>query len=339
MSLVFEQEEYINSKECINSLEFPFGTVLKIEDLGYVEDFVYDLETESGDFGAGVGCLIVKNTDSVFLKYQGELIDPDKPISFKDPEQYIPLLEKCFEAGEIVAAHTTKLFKDPILLEFEKIYLPLIMLAKKVYLGKMYEPPRTDKYKMDFKGIVLKRRDNANITKLVYQGIVDILFTEGEPGVKRAVEYLNSEIQRILDNQFPFEDLVVTKTYKTNYKSANIPHKILAEKMYLRDPGSAPKANDRVPYVFLETKDPHAKQYEKVEHPDYAKEHNLKIDALYYMDQIKNPITQLLMTLMTEEKVRAIFDHHRREYILKKKGLVKITDFFKPKEKNSGCIL
>lgn len=37
-----------------------------------------------------------------------------------------------------------------------------------MYLGAMYEPPNLNKYKMDFKGIVLKRRDNPNLTKLIY---------------------------------------------------------------------------------------------------------------------------------------------------------------------------
>lgn len=32
----------------------------------------------------------------------------------------------------------------------------------------MYEPPNLEKYQIDSKGVVLKRRDNCNLTKIVY---------------------------------------------------------------------------------------------------------------------------------------------------------------------------
>lgn len=303
-------------------------TILFIEDLGYIDDYVYDLETEAGNFAAGVGSIIVKNTDSVFLKYDGKLLS--EGVSKEE------IIEECFKLGEIMGEETTKLFKQPILLEFEKIYYPLMMLKKKTYMGKMYEAPNTIKYKLDNKGVVLKRRDNPNITKIVYQGIVDILFSQGISGINNAKAFLHDQITRILENNVPYEDLIVTKTYKTGYKSENIPHKVLAEKMEVRDSGSAPKCGDRVPYIYLETKNKHAKQYEKVEHPDYAKEHNLKLDSIYYMNQIKNPIVQLLSTVISESEAESIFLYHKKEHDIKSNGLQKISDFFKVKPK---CIL
>lgn len=301
--------------------------IQEIQDLGYYEDWVYDLETEMGTFQAGVGEMIVKNTDSVFLHYKKY-----KKINLKDKETISQILEECFQVGEQISQEATKMFKKPILLEFEKVYFPFISFGKKMYTGIMYEPPETKKGKIDSKGIVEKRRDNPNITKKVFQGIRDIIFKEGYDCVKNSVNYLNAQIDTILNNQVPIEDLVLTKTYKTNYKAENIPHKILAEKMKARDPGSAPKTNDRVPYIFIETKNIHDKQYQKVEHPDYAREHGLKIDSLYYMDQIKNPIVQLLSPLMDPKEISKIFDVHKRDYLLKKSGQKKITHFF-PKVK------
>lgn len=75
--------------------------------------------------------------------------------------------------GEEMANQATKLFTKPILLEFEKIYFPLMMFKKKMYAGKMYEGDFVKgtsgyKHKMDIKGIVVKRRDNPNITKIAY---------------------------------------------------------------------------------------------------------------------------------------------------------------------------
>lgn len=326
VNIVYNKEN--DSYSFVDSISsYDDEVVLEIEDLGYIDDYVYDIETQDGTFQAGVGSLIVKNTDSVFIEYKGLKED----INLQDKEQVSKILEFCFEKGEIIASEATKMFKEPILLEFEKVYLPLIMLGKKMYIGSMYEPPRSDKCKTDKKGIVLKRRDNPNITKIIYQGIIDILFSDGKPGINRCIRFLDSEIQKILNQQVSFKDLVITKTYKTNYKSENIPHKILAEKMMKRDPGSAPNVNDRVPYVFVETKDKHAKQYEKVEHPDYAQKHNLKIDSIYYVSQIRNPITQLLSTFIDEKKINNLFDHHFRDYELKKQRQPKITQFLKKK--------
>lgn len=320
LKISFYEQEYHFSEIDENDDLF---IIQEIQDLGYYEDWVYDLETEEGTFQAGVGELIVKNTDSVFLHYK------TKKIDLKNKEEVTQALEESFKIGEEIAQEATKMFKKPILLEFEKVYFPFISFAKKMYTGMMYEPPNTQKGKIDSKGIVVKRRDNPNITKTTFQGIRDIIFSEGYNSAKNCILYLNSQIERILNNQIPMEDLVLTKTYKSNYKAENIPHKILVEKMKLRDPGSAPKSNDRVPYIFIETKNIHDKQYQKVEHPEYARENNLKIDCLYYMDQIKNPIVQLLTPLIEPKEIHKIFEHHKREYLLKKSGQRKITHFFK----------
>lgn len=105
-----------------------------------------------------------------------------------------------YELGEVVAQKATKLFKSPILLEFEKVYSPLILFKKKNYIGKMYEPPNVDTYKLDSKGIVLTRRDNPNLTKQVYSGIVDIIMSQGKDGLKPALQFLDMKIKEILND-------------------------------------------------------------------------------------------------------------------------------------------
>lgn len=301
-------------------------TIISIEDLGYIDDYVYDLETEDGTFSAGIGSIIVHNTDSVFITRKNK----EKKLNLKDRDEINGILTKCFDIGKDMAEQASSLFEYPILLEFEKVYLPYIIFKKKYYIGTMYETPDYDKGKIDKKGIVLKRRDNPNITKKIYQGIIDILFGEGELGVSNCIEFLKEEIRKILDKRVDMEDLVITKTYKKDYKSQNIPHKILAEKMKERDPGSAPNVNDRVPYVFVEGSS--SKQYEKVEHPEYVIEHNLKIDSIYYVDRIKNPITQLLITFIPKSVIDEIFRKCIQEYVFEKSGQKKITSFFKKKE-------
>ena len=58
-------------------------------------------------------------------------------------------------------------------LEYEKTFWPFCILSKKRYVGNKYEFD-PDHYYQNSMGIVLKRRDNANIVKKVVGGMVDI---------------------------------------------------------------------------------------------------------------------------------------------------------------------
>ena len=49
--------------------------IKKIESLGVCDEIVYDLETENHHFAAGVGQMIVHNTDSIFIYTPKELVD------------------------------------------------------------------------------------------------------------------------------------------------------------------------------------------------------------------------------------------------------------------------
>lgn len=307
-----EVEEYIGDE------------IISIEDMGYYEDFVYDLETEIGTFQAGVGSIIVKNTDSVFCNNK----NMTKNIDLKNKKEVKKILDESFETGKKMAEGASKLFKSPIELEFEKVYFPYFSFGKKIYAGMMYEEPEPDKGFIDKKGVVLKRRDNPNITKIVYQGILDILFSEGSNGIPRSLEYLHDKLESILENTTNIQDLVITKTYKSEYKNQNVAHKVLAERMYERDPGNAPAYNDRVPYVFVEVKDKNALQCDRIEDPTYVIENDLKLDCLHYMEQLENPVTQILQTFMDPKDISKIFEKYKKDYNLKRKGQPKITNFF-----------
>ena len=181
--------------------------IIHISEVDNYSDFVYDIETEDGTFQAGVGNIIVSNTDSVFVHYKKA-----KDCNLQDPEEKGLLLKNCFVLGEEMAEKASCLFKEPILLEFEKIYFPFISFGKKMYSGICYEPPNYTKYKLDNKGTVLSRRDNPNITKIAYQGILDIIMAEGKKGIPRALTFLNDTIKSIFNKELDISNFVVSKT-------------------------------------------------------------------------------------------------------------------------------
>ncbi len=338
--------------------------IKKIMDLGYnnENDFVYDIETEEGRFGAGIGEIIVKNTDSVFIAFK--LPKDMKPMS-------IEARTLCWKLGEEAEKKMEKLIPWPHKLEYEKTYQPLILFSKKRYAGKLYEFQMNEPKKLDCKGIVLKRRDNANIVKKVYQGCLDLIL---EKDVNEAVKYLNKTLLDIINNHtkklFPIQDFIITKTLKSfsQYKpdkktmekineiekilrdcdskiktrkllkelddlemrKINQPHVMLAKRVKKRNPGNAFQSNDRVPYCYIQKKGKNLLQGDRVETPFYIDEKNLKLDYMYYIEkQLEKPVTQLFEHIVKDYE--KLFDKIKKLGKNKKNNQKSILDIFKKK--------
>ena len=79
--------------------------------------------------------------------------------------------------------------KPPHYLEYEKTFMPFLLLSKKRYVGILYEHD-PNKGKRKEMGIVLKRRDNAPCVKDCYGGIVDILMKQKD--VVASIKFLKT---------------------------------------------------------------------------------------------------------------------------------------------------
>lgn len=66
-----------------------------------------------------------------------------------------------------------------------------------------------------------------------------------------AVEYAKQVISDLLCNRIDISQLVITKELAKSDYAAKQAHVELAAKMKKRDPGTAPKLGDRVPYVII----------------------------------------------------------------------------------------
>jgi hypothetical protein len=93
-----------------------------VHDRGPCDGYVYDLTTSNHHFQAGVGSLVVHNTDSCFIKLSREICDgPDAEA----------LVTRAHEVGEIMAKEITKEFLSPVLMEYESAFQPPFLLLKK----------------------------------------------------------------------------------------------------------------------------------------------------------------------------------------------------------------
>ena len=269
----------------------PATEVKKIHEISYPsEEFVYDLTTENHHFAAGIGNMIVHNTDSVFFTFNLATSD-GTPIRGKDA------LEITIEFAKEVGHLATKFLKSPHAWVYEKTLMPFCLLSKKRYIGMLYED-KPEKPKRKSMGIVLKRRDNAPIVKDIYGGVIDILMKE--QNVETAITFLKSSLQNLVDEKVPMDKLIITKSLRSGYKNpAQIAHKVLADRMGKRDPGNKPSIGDRIPFVYIQNPDKKALQGERIEHPDYILANKIKPNyAFYITNQIMKPIQQVFALVL-----------------------------------------
>jgi DNA polymerase elongation subunit (family B) len=262
---------------------------------------VYDLTTDNHHFAAGVGNMIVHNTDSVFFKFNltdkatGEKIVGEKA------------LELSIEIAQEACSQVSKVLKQPHDFEYEKTFMPFCLLSKKRYVGIKYEFDPT-KGKRSEMGIVLKRRDNAPIVKDVYGGVIDILMKE--KNIKKAIEYVHKCLRDLVDGNISMDKLIITKSLRSFYKKPeSIAHKVLADRIGRREPGNKPTSGDRIEFVYIVTeaiskskaKAKKILQGDKIETPTFITEHNLKIDYSFYItNQIMKPLLQLFGLVLKE---------------------------------------
>jgi DNA polymerase elongation subunit (family B) len=147
-------------------------------------------------------------------------------------------------------------------------------------------------------GIVLKRKGNAPIVKDIYGGVIDILIIK--QNILEAINFLKICLQNIVDEKCTMDKLIITKSLRSGYKNPNsIAHKVLADRITARDPGNKPSSGDRIPFVYIVTKNKTALQGEKIETPTFIKDNSLKIDYSFYItNQIMKPVQQLFALVL-----------------------------------------
>jgi DNA polymerase delta subunit 1 len=311
------------------------ATVLIIEDLGLVDDWVYDLETNDGTFSTGDG-IILKNTDSCYIKF-----DVDKK-EFPDDDTHSYMKEH-FRLAEECSKAITETFKPPIELEFEKVMSPFFLFAKKRYAYLEWTNPNKHN-NVEYKGIQVVRRDNCQYVKDVSTDILNKLMYDQD--IESAKEIAINGVNNLLHNKVPIEKLVVSKSLNKYYKKDGVevdwstaevsyPHVRLAQNLIKLDPMGHPKPPDRVPFIYIKTKDKKALQWERVAHPSYMGDN--KLDPLYYLEkQLISPLETLFELLIDDTSV--LYAEERQKCINKNEGYVKTIDNFFEVTKSSKPI-
>ena len=306
-------------------------TVRNIKYLGRTNDYVYDLTTVSHHFHVGPGEMVVHNTDSVMVEFDVGDRTGEEAIAYS------------WELGERAAEECTKLFKAPNNLELEKVYCPYFLYSKKRYAAKLWTKGKDGNMHMnyiDVKGLQVVRRDNTPYVREVCKELLDVVLSSSDPEPPKALAHQRAV--ELLDGRVDHKKLLLSQQLGDKYKSENLPHVAVRNKMRERKPGSEPQSGDRVPYILIDTGDERAKAYEKAEDPGWAIEHELPIDYRYYfMNKFLNPICDLLEPLVKNPK-EEIFDDLIIKKVRGKKKIVvdknqpSVLDLFKNWERNNS---
>jgi len=244
-------------------------------------------------YGPGAGdprCsaqIVYGDTDSIFINFNPRGADG---TLLKGREAVVATMELTEEAGKFITAT----LKEPHDFEYDKVFYPFIIFSKKRYVGNKYEES-PDAFKETSMGIVLKRRDNAPILKMIYGAAIQELLLRQD--VVAATRVVKDGVRALVEGKNKLSLLTITKSLRSEYKTTPPAHKILADRMAIRDPGNAPASGERVGYVYVKPpvgQKASALQGDRVETPAFIREKKLEPDYEYYIEhQLMNPISQL----------------------------------------------
>jgi DNA polymerase elongation subunit (family B) len=274
-------EEYMIVNNCEPTTP---GIVTSIVELVLDEGaYVYDLTTANHHFQAGVGDLIVHNTDSIMIT-KGE-----KGEGWTDEEK-----ENFLENGKaIVKRMNDDCFTYPILMVLDGGFRVMHSIAKKMYCYVNIdtdEPLAINPELWHSKGLTTSRRDSCLMMRRMYGDIardITCLRPLEDVLVKIAVE-----ITRLLRGELNNEEMITIKKLGSGYANPNYPLAIYMR--HLHKIGMTVKPGDRVPYLIVE-RDNYKHQGELFESPEIVKRDQLQINRLTYLkSQFANKIDKLL---------------------------------------------
>jgi DNA polymerase elongation subunit (family B) len=265
-------------------------------------DFVYDIETVTGNFQAGIGNIILKNTDScyvVFDDYKGDdLFQYSKQIDDKINEN-------------------NAYFPWPMVLEFEEeVYRQFLILKKKCYMWRTSHSNDVGK-----KGGMLVRRDVSRFEQMVYENVVNMIFDNAT--ITDVTCYVVDQFNMCCGGNFSPDLFTISSSVKDvssykirplsddgvkrqarldrlqcdedGYADRALPrHVQLAQRM--KERGTPVDVGERIEYLLTTQADHKAIQADRIEEIDYFKKHRglINVDYVIYINRIANNLDELI---------------------------------------------
>lgn len=216
-------------------------------------------------------------------------------------------LENGIQIGLELATKVTTLFQEPCKMEFEKIFYPMLLLAKKKYAGLLWT--RADKYdKMDVKGLEPVRSDISPLQKNLSNMLLNhILITKNTSEMKKYIKNLVESIGLYQDiDLYLLQNSKELKREVEDYTNEQL-HSSLVKRLKKENRPSIPKVGDRVAYIVT-TKADSPKICQRTEDPIYVLDNNIEIDKQYYIDQTKSIVDRICKFSLTPLEISEIYE-------------------------------
>ncbi len=225
-----------------------------VKDTHYIEyaGYVYDATTDNNHFQAGIGSIIVHNTDSCMLWHDDDL-SRDERISL----------------AQSVCDDVTVSLPEPMALKFETYCDKVILLTKKRYVLVTGD-------RVSYKGVMNARRDYCKYAKDTYSKAMEMVAMSAS--CDDISNYIDIRILRLLSGRVDVSELVVTKSLarKLNTYRVNQPHVVLAKRLVLKTGLDVP-AGTRLEYVYVTDPDVPMVTPQEFETGEYA------TDGMFYV--------------------------------------------------------
>lgn len=226
-----------------------------------------------------------------------------------------------------ISKNIAGIFPEGLVLDFEKLYSPMIIKKKKKYAGIKYEPnpsfkepdvlPTTEegwkelcsqafKKQFEAKGISIVQNGAAPVVKEINGTILKMLF-DNQP-IDNISRYYEEALNKMINGHYNVEDFIYYVKLSRSYSGNPPSHAVVNEKKHTRQPGSGYNPGDFVPLVYLVPESsynnyPHnnlylCKKYKayNAECPEYIAENsqNIVIDYMKYIEKIHKECSSLL---------------------------------------------
>ena len=275
------------------------------------DEHVYDLSTASGNFQAGCGRTVVKNTDSVMVQF------PPPPgvtemLSMEERLKVIwPHCERMAEACQI-------LYPYPNDLEFEALKLIFLLIQKKNYacmaIEKVDEEPE-----LVIKGLPGKKRDRCPLVRETNKHVLEMLMRKAP--AREVAAYIDEQLRRLVELDITMDDLVITCAMKDSYKGTPPIQVAVAGKMLAK--GLLVEAGQRVKYVMTKG--------DKMGKPEGSIPEDARledIDLAAYMDSQFRVVLDTLTLFHTDIPMERIYNKHLTTAKRKWSGARTIAEMF-----------
>ncbi|CAK7268214.1 DNA polymerase zeta [Sporothrix epigloea] len=211
--------------------------------------------------------------------------------------------EEAFVLGAEMAEAVTATNPHPVRLKFEKVYHPCVLLAKKRYVGYMYEHPQQAEPVFDAKGIETVRRDGSPASAKMMEECLRILFDSAD--LSRVKAYAQARFEDVMKDRLSMVDLCFAKEVRepASYR-APPPGAVVASRRMAHDPRATLVHGERVPYVVTAGPPDMALRDRCVAPEEVVKNRNLRLDSDYYIQKSLIPPLDRIFRLVGVDVLR-----------------------------------